>query len=242
MIPIYICDDEQKHRDFISNEISNYCSIKGYDMKIVAIHSDPTLLLEEIDDYSQAGIYFLDVNLNHEELNGFQLGREIRKKDTRGFIIYITTHSELSFETFKYRIEAMDYILKDEFVAIPTRIRQCIDSVQERIQNNQSDNQEYFVAKTLGELHHIPIDDILFFETSGNKHRIILHTENQELEFFGKLDETSEKLGNLFVRSHRSYLVNKKNIQTVDLKNNVIILLNGQQCLLSRKMKKYFKE
>lgn len=47
-------------------------------------------------------------------MNGFELAQEIRKFDPRGFIIFITTHAELSYMTFTYKVEALDYIIKDD--------------------------------------------------------------------------------------------------------------------------------
>ena len=51
------------------------------------------------------GIYFLDVDLK-SDINGIKLGSKIREKDTRGFIIFTTTHLEMSYFAFKYKVEA----------------------------------------------------------------------------------------------------------------------------------------
>ena len=49
------------------------------------------------------------------DINGINLGEEIRQLDPTGYIIFITTHAELSHLTFKYKVEALDYIIKDDF-------------------------------------------------------------------------------------------------------------------------------
>ena len=44
--------------------------------------------------------------------------------------------------------------------------------------------------------------------------------------------------GDDFVRCHRSFLVNKKNIKEVDTKNRIIHFINGETCLMSTRMMK----
>ena len=57
---------------------------------------------------------FLDVELKNEPMDGFGLGKIIRETDPRGFIIYVTAFEELAFETFRYHLEALDYIIKGD--------------------------------------------------------------------------------------------------------------------------------
>ena len=70
-------------------------------------------LLEKIKETGEVGIYFLDIDLK-TDMTGLTLAQEIRKYDPRGFIIFITTHSEMSYMTFIYKLEALDFILKDD--------------------------------------------------------------------------------------------------------------------------------
>ena len=54
------------------------------------------------------------------------MAEKIRDIDSLGYIIFITTHSELTYLTFKYRVEAMDFILKDNVNEIDFRINECL--------------------------------------------------------------------------------------------------------------------
>lgn len=242
MVPIYICEDQRHYQELIAAEITNYCMIRAYDMAIYSIATTPQETLGTLNQTRRLGIYFLDVDLKNQEMDGFQLGEAIRKLDPRGFIIYITTHGELSFETFKYRIEAMDYILKDEVRELPIRIRQCLDSVVERLSAEQIETDAYFSVKIFNEVHHVPIADILYFETSSKTHRVFLHAKTKQLEFYGKLSEIEDRLGEAFIRSHRSYLVNQVYIRGVDFSRGHLTMANQGRCLMSRKMRKKFEE
>ena len=48
------------------------------------------------------------------DINGIKLGSEIRKYDPIGNIIFVTSHSELTYLTFVYKVSAMDFIFKDD--------------------------------------------------------------------------------------------------------------------------------
>ena len=114
MVPIYLCDDDPQIRAAIRRELEKEILIKGYDMEVAAACAGPEELLEALQKSGQRGIYFLDVDLKHEQYTGFTLGQAIRKMDPRGFLIYVTAFGELAFETFRYQLEALDYIVKRE--------------------------------------------------------------------------------------------------------------------------------
>ena len=112
MIPIYLCDDEPAVRRGIRTELEKEILISGYDMEVVCDTGDPEELLDAVRRNGKRGIYFLDVDLKDGRYTGFTLGQEVRKEDPRGFLVYVTAFGELAFETFRYKLEALDYIVK----------------------------------------------------------------------------------------------------------------------------------
>ena len=62
------------------------------------------------------------------DINGIKLGSEIRKYDPIGNIIFVTSHSELTYLTFVYKVSAMDFIFKDDPNQLKTRIIDCIET------------------------------------------------------------------------------------------------------------------
>ena len=110
MLPIYICEDDERIRDAERRWLEKQILIEGFDMEIVLCTGNPEELLDCLAYGQQQGIYFLDVELKGASMNGFLLGEEIRKRDARGFLIYVTAFQELAFETFRYHLEALDYI------------------------------------------------------------------------------------------------------------------------------------
>ena len=112
MLDIFVCEDNAAQRQTIVQTIQNTILIEELDMQLVLNTGDPYVLLEKIKNSQNTGIYFLDIDLG-SDINGMKLAQLIRLYDPRGFIIFITAHSELSYMTFQYQVEAMDFVLKD---------------------------------------------------------------------------------------------------------------------------------
>ena len=105
-------------------------------MKVKQVYRDPCAMLEALaKQQTKRNIYFLDVELKHPEYDGFLLGREIRKIDPNGTIVYITSFKDLAYKTFQYHIEAFDYIVKDTQEQLHTSISECLQSIIQRLKD-----------------------------------------------------------------------------------------------------------
>lgn len=243
MKKIYVCDDELIYREQISSILEKAIIHYDYPLVVELKAKNSEELLKAPIDHSDS-VYFLDVNLIGSKLNGFELGKEIRRRDPRGFIIFITTFEELAFETFKYRLEAMDYIVKDQPDKIAERMTSCLKSIMERelVNPNLSSEEELLVVKFGDEIIRLSVSEIIFIETSNRSHMVIIHTKTQTIEIVDNLQKMEEVLSPQFIRSHRSFLVNQAYIVRYNLKQNILELTTGQSCLVSRRMKKILKE
>lgn len=239
MLPVYICEDDYEILCIQKEYIEKQILINGYDMKIVVCSRHPEEIIETATSSTQRGIYFLDIELKDEPMDGFGLGSKIRETDPRGFIIYITAFGELAFETFRYHLEAMDYIIKDDMEKMLDGIKQALETITKRMcMEKGGEQKKFFTFKAMDVIKHIPIDEIMFFETSGRTHRIELHALNDRLDFIGSMQELEEQLGEQFIRVHRGYLVNICHIGELDLKHKEIHMSNGEKCFFSRNAKK----
>lgn len=237
MLDIFVCEDNVIQRQAIVQTIQNTILIEELDMQLVLDTGDPYALLEILKTNLNTGIYFLDIDLG-SDINGMKLAQQIRLYDPRGFIVFITAHSELSFMTFQYRVEAMDFVLKDTPAEAQVKIRECLLNAMERYTLQTNKTHKVYTIESGERKISIDYDDILFFETSSNIHKVILHAKERQIEFFSTIKELANDLGNDFVRCHRSFLVNKKSIKEVDTKNRIIYFTNGETCLMSTRMMK----
>lgn len=240
MLKVYICEDIKVQREKIAKVVENVILMEDLDMEIGAVTDNPMEILEHVKNSEHVGIYFLDIDLN-ASLNGLGLAKELRKYDPRGFIVFVTTHSEMSYMTFIYKLEAMDFILKDNENEIQKRVYQCILKANQRFSSQNNNLQANFTLKTNGKMITVDYDEILFFETSANIHKVILHAKNRVVEFNGKMKEVEEQLDERFYRCHRSFIVNRDNIKEVDMLERVIYMINGESCLVSSRMMKGLK-
>lgn len=237
MLHIFVCEDNAVQRQTIVQAIQNTVLIEELDMQLVLDTGDPYVLLEKLKTSRNTGIYFLDIDLG-SHINGMQLAQQIRLFDPRGFIIFITAHSELSYMTFQYRVEAMDFVLKDTPAEMEVKIKECLSKAMERYTLQANRTHNVYTIETWGRKVSVDYDDILFFETSSNIHKVILHAKDRQIEFFSTIKELANTLGGDFVRCHRSFLVHKKNIKEIDTKNRIIYFTNGETCLISTRMMK----
>jgi len=215
ILSVLICDDDPKQRERIERIVWDYIALKDYDIKIVLSTGSPADLLEYVKSHpEQNKLYILDVRLGECEIDGITLAKQVREYDSVGKLVFVTMHTELSHLTFKYHIEAMDYISKADTKNVATRVQECIEVAYNRCLTTL-EKAEYFQLKTSSGIQKILIDDIISFESckSASK-KLILYTMRNRFEFRGTLKDVTAK-NSSFYRCHNAYVVNTKNIKGV---------------------------
>lgn len=231
MIGIYLCDDEAAVRHQIQTALEWKIFVENYDMQVVCSADSGQALLEAAEA-GKRGIYFLDVELRDENWDGFRLGRELRRRDPYGTLVYITGYGDLAWRTFQYHLEAFDYIVKQP-EQVGAAAAQCLEEIHARLLAQRRAPAETFTLRTGDMVRHVPLEDILFFETAAAPHHVLLHTANGRMDFLGSLNELEAQLGDRFIRTHRAYLVAADKIEAVDLKHSRL-WAGGHEVLLSR--------
>jgi two-component system response regulator AgrA len=232
MIKVFVCEDHDAQREKITEYVRKYILAENLDMEIVLSTGDPYELLDNLTTGRQhTGLYFLDVDLR-SDINGIQLAESIRKLDPRGFIVFITTHDELLPLTFKHKVEAMDYIAKDEITGIGHRIAACIKDACNKYQaTNTAKTSNYSFKMTEAKVISVAYNKIIFIETSPRVPRkVILHTDNGMYEYYGKLDEIQKQLDKNFYRCHKSYIINLNAVESVDRKSHAVNMRGNNTC------------
>ena len=229
MIPVYICDDEPAISAQLERLVGDQIMMMERDMGPLQVVDNPVSLLSLQKKADVPAIYFLDIDFPGY-MSGLELAVKLRQYDPRGFIVFITAHDDMMFETFRYRLEALDYIVKGEPSVMAQRVNACLESICERLMSEPDGKSNYCSLKIFDSVRHIPLQKILYFEAVGSRHTLVLHMDDEVLEF-------NSSLGEAFWRCHRSFLVNRARIGNVRLKENIVELDNGETCLLSRKAK-----
>ncbi|WP_310601781.1 LytR/AlgR family response regulator transcription factor [Anaerosporobacter sp.] len=238
MSKVYVCEDNDQQREFMSRTVQELLLVEEFPMEYGVATANPHELLEKIKGETDTGIFFLDIDLQCD-MNGMELAQKIRECQPRSYIIFATTHSEMSHLTFKYKIEALDYIIKDNRDELKVRIQQCLHHVMEsETRQGESESEKNYFVQTGGRITPLSYEEILFFEISETKGKMYVSTKDKCIEFKGNMKEIEEEMDERFCRCHRSFFINLDNIETIDEKNNMIVMAGGAECPISVRLKK----
>lgn len=159
-------------------------------------------------------LIFLDINM--PQLNGLEFARII-PPTTR--VIFVTAYDNYAVEGFK--VNAVDYLLKpvsyDEFKSAAIR------ALRERPSHKpESEHSVYdrIIVKSEYKLMQIPLDDIIYVE--GLKDYVKICTKDNSIMTLMNIKTLEQALPpELFMRVHRSFIVNKSKIRVIE-RNRIV--------------------
>jgi two-component system LytT family response regulator len=218
--------------------------------KLEALFPNEIHILTEAESVSSAvsaiekhkpDLVFLDIDI--KEGTGFDVLTSCTFKNFE--VIFITGFNDQAIKAIK--AGALDYILK------PVDEEELNEAVQRAIENSKKENQlekliqissDYFkgtekkriILKTSEMVHAVYEDDIIYCESDGNY--TTFHTiQNENIIITKSLKHAEEILSSLlFIRCHRSYIVNKNQVLKYD-KNGFLFLKNEHKVPVSSRRK-----
>lgn len=231
-----IYEDEHKFIKIYKDVITRLMGKNFLNYNIIELNSFKEYSEETSKKVVINKIYIFDIEVPGK--NGIELAREIRKKgDWTSPIIMVTNHNEFQNIGYTKKILMLDFISKDSNI-----LKNLYDALQIALEINSCKKNFCFTKQ--GELFQIPHQDILYIEKAINDNSSIIVTKDNKY----KIRETIQNLekqfsdSEFFFKSHRSYLVNLKNIRHVDFDVGEITFSKEGKALLSRSNKKKLKE
>lgn len=222
MIRISLCDDENQ----ITGTLA--ANLKGIrpDIEVLSYDSGENLLESK---YLYNDIVLLDIEMNG--INGIETAIELRKGGYEGMIIFLTSHKEMVFDSF--RVKPYNYIVKPiDLNKVNNILNNAINEIIDR-------KTTHFEAVCNNRTFRIQLEDIYYFECNGRK--VDIYSKNGTITILGKMNQIEASLRNKqFFRCHKGYLVNLEHV--CEFSNNEIILTNNQKVLISRLKINLFKE
>lgn len=101
--------------------------------------------------------------------------------------------------------------------------------------------QNSFYIKWRQKLEKIEVEEVLYLKADG--HYCEIYVLDRKFVVHSSMSELAARLPpNQFIQTHRSYLVNKQKIKSVDLQDSVILIENYQVPLSTRNREKLLKE
>ena len=226
---IVVCDDEKEIRDMFADMIG-----KLYPKADLSLYqSGEELLLSDIEP----DILLLDIQMPGK--NGMETAEELRRKNKKTLIIFVTALDDFVFQAFD--VGAFHYLVK------PFDGRKFAEVLQNAV-NQSEDRKKLERAGRKGEMpslmitaggEHITVnlEDIVYAEVFDRK--VILHTMDAEIEYYGKMRELEAKAGDDFYRTHRSFLVNFGYIRKYDA--TTVYLKKGQALMAKQNYQGFVK-
>lgn len=161
----------------------------------------------EIAKKENIHIAFLDIDM--PKLDGLECSKLISHLGKEVKIVFITAYPDYALES--YEVKALDYILK------PIDFKRVIENISQIAKESEKTkvhlkDKNILMIKEKSDFHFINLSDIHYIET--NEKHLIIHTSHGEYQTRMPISEIHEKLNDDFIRSHKSYLINIKNIKS----------------------------
>ena len=214
---IAICDDESRIREGISSILK-----EEFREAKISEFSSGKKLLDAVNHEYMPDIVLLDIAM--EGMDGMETAKKLREFSDM-LLIFVTGVKEQVFRAFD--VGAFHYLLK------PVEKKKLLEVMKRAVAEVEKTGarKKYMLVKVAGGCRKVNIEDILYAESNGRK--VILHMNREKLEFYDKMDELEQRLGEGFYRCHRSYLVSLAEVRGYD--STSITLSNSEVIYLAKR-------
>ena len=196
-----IVDDDQMSCKILEGFVS-----KSSALNLLGTFSDSVEARNILTQRKDIDLVILDIQM--PELNGFDF---IGSLDNPPNIIIVSSAEEYALKAFDFNV--VDYLLKPVSYG---RFLKAIDKTVRyfsRKESNSTVDEEIFLKKG-SSLVKLKLGDIIFIEALENY--VTLNTNNDKFTIHFTMKAIESQLpSSVFIRVHRSYIINKSMIQTI---------------------------
>lgn len=226
---IAVCDDEKGSRDMLAERIRKICP--EADLALYG-SGEELLLADRCPD-----ILLLDIQMPGK--SGMETARELRRNHEDIIIIFVTALEDFVFQAFDVR--AFHYLVKPHDDSkleevLRNAIRQWRERCKPEAAGGKRENPRLMIT-TGGQHIAVNLEDIVYAEVFDRK--VILHTMDSDIEYYGKMKELENIAGDEFYRPHRAYLVNFNFIRKYDAAT--IYLEKGQALMAKQNYREFVR-
>lgn len=231
MIRIALCDDNKEDMLQLHQKIIEWYRENSKNQSVsITEYSDSVYLSSVIDAGDSHDVFFLDVEM--PKVDGFQLADKIRNKLPAAIIVFLTSHSELAPDGYKFR--ALRYVSK---LVLSQKLPEALEAVQKEFSALESG---YLVVPHYTDALRIPYNEILYV------HHILRSSQIYTLRQGVIKDNRGLKTIYSVIGDKRFIYIDRSTFVNIDfireLKGNEIILRTGESLAISRPMLANVKE
>jgi DNA-binding LytR/AlgR family response regulator len=206
-----IVDDDKLSCKLLEGYVNKYSSLN-----LVGVYNDPVTARNEISKQKDVDLILLDIKM--PEMDGFDL---LGSLDHPPNVIVVSGGEEFALRAFDFNV--VDFLLKPVSYA---RFCKAIDKVMRYFSPKEppkSGDEEIFIKKG-SSLVKLKLREIVYVEALENYVTLVTGTDKYTIHFTMKAIESQLPSG-VFIRVHRSYIINKKMIQAI--KENSLDIMVG---------------
>lgn len=242
MLKIILCDDDPFILRLGADKINHMIGTQGFDAKVVSLASGSNELFSYIKNNPSQYLIFLDLDFGNGNLNGIDVAKALRQTESDCKIVFTTNHQEMAMNVLKSGVEPFGFLEKtSDLATLCDGYRKYIVMLLNQTRSEASDSS-ILLNPGMDEDISVLLEDIVYLETEKNvSHGITYHTINGSvITIISTLDVEQKRLGDGFIRVHRSYLVNKRHI--LRMKEGFLKLSNQQEVPCSFRMRSEVKK
>jgi DNA-binding LytR/AlgR family response regulator len=241
MLGTIICDDDRFMLETSAKIVRKCICGDNLAASIVCFSTDFREVFHFIEKNPGVYLYFLDFDFGKSELNGVDIAKIIKKAEPLSKIVFVTSHADMGINVLKSGVEAFGFIEKtnDEGKMI-LQYKKYLNLALERIApTDKFENDEKCISLSVGidEYVSLPISQILYVESDkAISHFICYHTiDGSAVSVRDTIENVLANLGDDFMKSHRSVIINKKYVVAVS--DGVVKFAGGETAACSFRLK-----
>lgn len=200
--------------------MESYRHDRKADFSYVSFQNATELLITT--DSREYDLLLLDVLM--PGVSGMQAAREIRERNSRTEIVFLTSSPEYAVES--YSVRAHYYLLKPV-------TEEKLFPILDRLMTDLKKTRDALHIKTQSSVFNLPYEKIEYLEVNAKKLYFYL-TDGGKREVSGNLNDferlLQKKTG--FIKVHRSYIVNLQWVQ--ELRQGEIVTVTGRRLPVAR--------
>lgn len=232
MLHIYICEDEEVQLNRIRDMITEYIADLRIDARIVAARQDPEEIMAELHDNCQPAVFFIDVQLDGYDMDGFDLARRLKWLNSEYAVVFLTSSDHLAYKVFEYNLEVLDYVVKEPEYFQQKGINECLrkrlDRIFEKLNSLCDKKNKTSIAFTCGgKVTDVITEDIIYVQSVAGKHQAEVYLDNRVITVRQSMKYIYEQLSEDFIYANKSCIVNKSKMRELDKKERFLHLEGG---------------
>lgn len=226
-----ICDDESADRTYLSALVRQWAGERAVPLQVGTFASAEQFLFQ-YDRAQDWDILLLDIEM--DGISGVDLAKRLRRENRAVQIVFVTGYSDYILEG--YEVEALHYLMKP---IREDKLFEVLDRAVERLGRSE----RTLLLHLEDGLQRVPLQDILWAEVRQNY--VTIHAD-RDYTVKKTLSELEKELGEGFIRTGRSYLVNLRQISRVTrtevcLRDGTVVPVSrGQYEAINRAIIQYF--